>query len=94
MVSFSKGRIEISFNEKLDKDFIKDISIKLYEWTNERWIISLSKKEGQISKKEDEKNKKILIFNKAKKSHIYKKVLELFPDAELIEVQEKDEQNE
>ncbi len=94
LVSFSKGRIEISFNEKLDKDFIKDISIKLYEWTNERWIISLSKKEGQISKKEDEKNKKILIFNKAKKSDIYKKVLELFPDAELIEAQEKDEQNE
>jgi DNA polymerase-3 subunit gamma/tau len=44
-------RIEISFNEDLDKDFIKDLSSKLYEWTNERWIITLSKIKGQPSKK-------------------------------------------
>ena len=94
LVSFSKGRIEIAFNDNLDKDFIKDISIKLYEWTNERWIISLSKNEGQISKKQEEKNKKVSVFNKTKKSDIYKKVLQLFSDAELIEVEEKDEQNE
>ena len=47
-------RIEISFNEDLDKDFIKDLSLKLYEWTNNRWIITLSKTKGQPSKKEKE----------------------------------------
>ena len=40
LVSFENKRIEISFNEDLDKDFIKDLSTKLFEWTNERWIIS------------------------------------------------------
>ena len=35
LVSFEKQRIEISFNEDLNKDFIKDLSLKLYEWTNE-----------------------------------------------------------
>ena len=94
LVSFSMGRIEIAFNEKLDKDFIKELSTKLYDWTNKRWIISLSKKEGQISKKQEEKNKKVLLFNKTKKSHIYKKVLDFLPDAELIDVQEKDKQND
>ena len=44
LVSFVEGRIEIAFNENLDKDFIKELSTKLYEWTNKRWIISLSKK--------------------------------------------------
>ena len=34
LVSFENQRIEISFNEDLDKDFIKDLSLKLYEWTN------------------------------------------------------------
>ena len=33
LVSFSQGLIEIAFNENLDKDFIKDLSNKLYEWT-------------------------------------------------------------
>ena len=42
LVTFSEGRIEIAFNENLDKDFIKDLSNKLYNWTNKRWIISLS----------------------------------------------------
>ena len=41
LVTFVEGRIEIAFNENLDKDFIKELSNKLYEWTNTRWIISL-----------------------------------------------------
>ena len=42
LVSFSEGLIEISFNENLDKDFIKNLSNKLFEWTSKRWFISLS----------------------------------------------------
>ena len=30
----------------LDKEFIKNLSSKLYEWTNTRWIITLSKTKG------------------------------------------------
>ena len=59
LVSFENQRIEISFNENLDKEFIKILSAKLYEWTDSRWIIALSKKKGEISKKEKE-----LIFKK------------------------------
>ena len=86
LVSFSEGVLEIAFNENLDKNFIKDLSNKLYEWTNKRWIISLSKKEGAITKKQEEKiNKEKLFFN-AKKSKVYKKVLETFQDAELVNI--------
>ena len=51
LVSFQKQRIEISFNENLDKDFIKNLSLKLYDWTDLRWIISLSKIKGATIKK-------------------------------------------
>ena len=44
LVSFENKIIEISFNDNLDKEFLKDLSAKLYEWTQNRWIISLSKK--------------------------------------------------
>ena len=86
LVSFENKRIEISFNEDLDKDFIKDLSTKLFEWTNERWIISLSKTKGQPSKKEEEINQKKELIESVKNSSIYKDVLKNFPDAELIDV--------
>ena len=85
LVSFVEGRMEIAFNENLDKDFIKELSTKLYEWTNKRWIISLSKKKGLISKKQEEKLNKEKIFDDVKKSKIYNKVIEILPDAELVE---------
>jgi len=86
LVSFENQRIEISFNEELDKDFIKNLSSKLYEWTNNRWIISLSKTKGQPSMKEKEVNLKKELIEKVKDSSIYKEVLEKFPDVELIDV--------
>ena len=93
LVSFENKRIEISFNEKLDKEFIKNLSTKLYEWTNDRWIISLSKENGEPSKKEKEILLKNELLEKAKKSEVYKKVLEAFPDAELINIEQNVEQN-
>jgi len=86
LVNFENKRIEISFNEDLDKDFIKDLSLKLYEWTNARWIITLSKTRGQPSKKEKEANLKKELIENVKDSSIYKEVLEKFPDAELTDV--------
>ena len=58
LVSFEKNRVEISFNDNLDKNFIKDLSLKLFEWTDQRWIITLSKTKGDISIKEKEQKKK------------------------------------
>ena len=91
LVGFEKNRIEISFNENLDQNFVKDISLKLFEWTNERWIITFSKTKGEISIKEKEENKKIERIQKIKDDKLYKTVLEKFPDADLIDVNLNDE---
>ena len=86
LVSFEKNRIEISFNDNLDKNFVKNLSLKLFEWTDQRWIITLSKIKGEISIKEKEKNKKVDNIKKAKNSELYKIVLNTFPDANLVDV--------
>ena len=92
LVSFEKNRIEISFNENLSKDFVKNISTKLFDWTNERWIITLSKQKGESTKKETLKNFKLDKISNIKKTDIYKNFLKSFDDAELIDVEEiKDE---
>ncbi len=89
LVKFEKNRIEISFNESLDKDFVKDLSSKLFEWTDERWIITFSKLKGQMSVKDKEKNEKKQLIDEMKNSEIFKSVLDRFPDAELIDVNSK-----
>ncbi len=86
LVSFEKNRVEISFNDNLDKNFVKELSLKLFEWTGERWIISFSKIKGKISIKEKEENKKKEFFEKAQETELYKRVLEKFPDANLIDL--------
>ena len=86
LVKFEKKRIEISFNDKIEKNFIKDITKRLFEWTNERWIISLSKEKGNLSIKDN----KIKIINKEinefKATPLYEKIRNSFPDAKLLNV--------
>ena len=94
LVTFIEGRIEIAFNENLDKNFIKELSNKLYEWTNKRWIISLTKKKGLITKREEEKINKDKVFENVKKSKIYNKVLEILPDSELVEFKINENEND
>ena len=77
LVKFEKNRIEISFNDSLDKDFVKDLSTKLFEWTKERWIITLSKSKGDLSIREKKENEKKILIEKAKKTEIYMECLAL-----------------
>ena len=86
LVKFERNRIEISFNDSLDKDFVKDLSSKLFEWTNERWLITFSKSKGEMSIRDKQKYKKDELINEVKNSEIYTSVIKKFPDADLLDV--------
>ena len=91
LISFANNRIEISFNEKLNKDFVKSLSEKLYNWTNTRWIISFSKRQGEITKKVKDRNLKIENIKKFKKTNNYSELIENLPDIELTDIIQKDD---
>ena len=90
LVSFNRGKIDISFNEKLNKNFIKNLTEKLLLWTGERWIISLSKNADAKSiyeiNQEDKSNK----IEEFKKSKIAQDIQKAFPDAKLIDLKEEE----
>ena len=90
LVSFQQNRIEISFNENLDKNFVKDLSLKLFEWTGQRWIITFSKNKGEISMNEKKQYQKKEMIDKTKKTDLYKYFVDKFPDAILTGVSNKD----
>ena len=90
LVSFNKGTIDISFNEKLNRNFIKTLTEKLLLWTGERWIISLSKNieaKSIYEKNLENKNNKIEEFQKNK---ITMDVQKAFPDAKLTDLIEEE----
>ena len=90
LVSFKQGKIDISFNEKLNKNFIKALTEKLYEWTGDRWIISLNKKIGDKTIYEKKNENKKNIINEAKNNQNIKRFLDTFKDANLIDVESED----
>ena len=94
LVSFKSNHIEISFNDNLDKNFIKNLTSKLLEWTGERWIITLSKKKGNESVNEIKLQKDKKKLKQLEQNSYYKKMLEYFPDIEIVKIKSLEEDSD
>ena len=90
LVSFKKGKINICFNDKLNKNFIKNLTEKLLVWTGERWIISLSSNIEAKSIYEKNLESKNIELSQFKQSELAKKISDVFPDSRLIDIKEED----
>ena len=90
LIKFSEGKIDISFNQNLDKNFVRNLSAKLAEWTGNRWVITLSKEMGKKTFFETQNIEKKELLNREKEGEFYKNIINIFSDAELLEVKKKD----
>ena len=86
LIKFSQGNIDISLNEKLGKNFVRNLSERLLAWTGKRWVITLSKQQGSESFSEMQLKKSSEILENEKKSEVYKKFKNVFSDGDLLEV--------
>jgi len=90
LIKFSEGKIDISFNENLGKNFVRNLSVKLLEWTGKRWVITLTKDVGQKTFAELQLINRRQLIEKEKKGEVYKKFKNIFSDGELVKVSKKD----
>ena len=89
LVNFSQGAIDISFNENLGKNFIRNLTEKLFIWTGKRWIISLTREKGRKTHAESKLMDEKKILEQAKQQKVYKRFQESFSDLELIKITDK-----
>ena len=90
LIKFSEGKIDISFNENLGKNFVRNLSENLLKWTGKRWVITLTKSKGQKTFSELQLINKRQLIEQEKKGEVYKKFKNIFSDGELVEVSKKD----
>jgi len=90
LIKFCEGKINISFNQNLDSNFVRNLSEKLAEWTGNRWVITLSKEAGEKTFSELQYIKKNELIEEEKKGNVYKKFKNIFSDGELLEIKKED----
>ena len=90
LIKFSEGKIDIAFNENLSKNFVRNLSERLLEWTAKRGVITLTKRKGQKTFLETQTIREKEMIENEKKGDLYKKFKNAFPDSELIDIFKKD----
>jgi len=90
LIKFCEGKIDISLNENLGKNFVRNLSEKLLDWTGKRWVITLTKAIGQKTYSETQSLIRKNLLEVEKKGETYKKFKDIFSDAELIEISKKE----
>ena len=85
LVSFETGHININ-TPNGNEEIIKDLIAKLYEWTEQRWVINVSAKQGEDTILEKQKQKQDDIIDELSNTEEMKKVLEAFPESKITSV--------
>ena len=89
LISFEKGKLEISISGNTNNNIAKDISKFLKNWTGEDWVISIVDDQGTETLDHKNERKAQEEIENTKNTPEMQKVLKAFPNAELKLVNDK-----
>ena len=89
LISFEKGKLEISISGNTNNNIAKDISKFLNNWTGEDWVISIVDDQGTETLDHKNERKAQEEIENTKNTPEMQKVLKAFPNAELKSVNDK-----
>ena len=86
LVRFEDGRLEIALEPSARKTLVNDLSRKLSEWTNRRWMVTVSAETGAPTLKAQNDAKQAELEQGVQADPLVKAVLARFPGAEIVAV--------
>ena len=89
LISFEKGKLEISISGNTNNNIAKDISKFLKNWTGEDWVISIVDDQGTETLDHKNERKAQEEIENTKNTPEMQKVLKAFPNAELKSVNDE-----
>ena len=89
LISFEKGKLEISISGNTSNNIAKDTSDFLKKWTGEDWVISIVDDQGTETLDHKNERKAQEEIENTKNTPEMQKVLKAFPNAELKSVNDK-----
>jgi DNA polymerase-3 subunit gamma/tau len=88
LVRFEQGHIEIRPTDSAPRDLANRLGRLLSEWTQERWVVSISQAEGEPTLREQAAARDEMLRHEATAHPLVRAVLETFPGARIEAVRE------
>jgi DNA polymerase III subunit gamma/tau len=89
LVKFERGHLAVRVKEGAPQNLIGQMSERLSAWTGERWIVSLSREEGEATLAERSQNEAQSVMDDVKSSPVVAEALKVFPGAKIIDIRTK-----
>jgi len=88
LVHFEPGRIELRLAEAAPRDLPNRLGQLLGGWTGQRWVVSVSREQGEPSLREQAEQRARHLRSEAEEHPLVRAVLETFPGATIEAVRE------
>ncbi|WP_448950425.1 DNA polymerase III subunit gamma/tau [Labrys neptuniae] len=88
LVAFADGRLDIALDPGSPQGLVNDLSRKLSDWTNKRWLVVLSSEKGEATLRELAEAKQAAVLSGVRADPFVRAVMERFPGAEIVDVRD------
>ncbi len=88
LVAFADGRLDIALEPGSPQGLVNDLSRRLSDWTNRRWLVVISAERGEATLREQAEAKQAAVLSGIRADPFVRSVMERFPGAEIVDVRD------
>lgn len=86
LVKFTTGRIELRLTDQAERSLTGTLGKKLSEWTGERWVVSVSNKDGESTIADQQKQADDQLKAELMQDENVSAIIHAFPGAEIVSI--------
>ncbi|MBB3773123.1 DNA polymerase-3 subunit gamma/tau [Angulomicrobium tetraedrale] len=85
-VAFEDGKLELALAPGGSSSLLQELQTKLSDWTGKRWLVALSREEGEATLAEQTRSARESLLTDVRADPLVAAVLERFPGASIVDV--------